>query len=126
MLVHALRATRAGAAGYRPGRRGTEACASAPSREAKADSGQRRRAIDRRVREPLEAQVGGRRRDHDPVADLRAAGLQPAWIERGEKAEVLAAQGVDDGAVELLVADEMAQPAGSEHPDAHIFRKLMN
>src|SRR6516165_2197480 len=64
--------------------------------------------------------------DADPHADLGAAGIEFFARQRTQCFAVLAGQGVDDPAVELLVDDEMAEPARADDADARITGIALN
>ena len=65
-----------------------------------------------------EIEIDGRRRHRDPVADLRAAGLEPPRVEPREELQVLAPHRIDHRAVHFLFDDEVVQSARGEEPDA--------
>src|SRR3954465_11587288 len=91
-----------------------ERAVSPPGGERHAAARARRGAIERNVLLPLHAQPGRGPRGDDPVADLRAAGIELGRGKRGERRVVAVAAGVEDRAVERLVDGEMAQAARRE------------
>src|SRR5262245_60924198 len=92
----------------------------APARETEPDPGPGGRAVRRRVRHPLEIEMRRGARQHNPVADLRAAGLQPPGIEACEEVEVLALEGVDHQVVERLVDHEVRQTSRGKQADSQL------
>src|SRR5437016_10707868 len=84
---------------------------SRPEGEAEAGAGAGRGAVARLVERPFEREMLDRAGDADPVADLRAAGIEFLARQRLDPAGVLVQEQVDKAAVERLVDDEMRQPA---------------
>src|SRR5215470_11095131 len=95
---------------------------SRPRREAQAGSGSGGRPVARDVLEPFEMQVLDGAGQCHPVEDFRAAGLQLVARKVLEEAGVLVGARLQDGAVELLVHQEMAQASGSRNTDARFAR----
>src|SRR5438045_6338972 len=93
-----------------------------PEGEAEAGAGAGRGAVARLVERPFEREMLDRAGDGDPVADLRAAGIEFFARQALNGAGVLAAQHVEKAAVERLVDDEMRQPARADDADPRIAR----
>src|SRR5437764_738867 len=58
----------------------------------------------------------------DPVADLRAAGIEFFARQSLNGGSILALQHIEKTAVERLVDDEMRQPAGADDADPRVAR----
>ena len=54
--------------------------------------------------------------ERDPIEDLRAAGIQLVARQVAQEFCVLVGAGLEDGAVEILVDQEMAQPPEASTP----------
>src|SRR6266851_2914723 len=81
-----------------------------PEGETEPGAGAGRRAVARLVERPFERQVLDRAGDADPVADLRTARIELFARQPLDAGSVLAAEQVEEAAVERLVDDEMRQP----------------
>src|SRR5690349_21550508 len=90
--------------------------------EGKAEAGARAggRAVARYIARPFDVEMLRGTGGADPHADLRAAGIELVPRQGLQRIGVLARAGVDDLAVELLVDDEMAEPAGADDADAGV------
>src|SRR5439155_3581800 len=95
---------------------------SRPEGEAEAGAGAGRGAVARLVERPFERQVLDRAGDADPVADLRAARIELLSWQPLDRGAVLAAEQVEEAAVERLVHDEMRQPARGDDADPGVAR----
>ena len=62
------------------------------------------------------------RRHRDPIQDLRAAGMKLVPGQALQERRILVGAGLEDGPVEILVHQEMAQPAGGQHADPPLAR----
>src|SRR6516165_11461497 len=92
--------------------------ASRPSRKAQAGAGAGGRAIARNIFEPAQVEMLDRARDRNPVEDFRAAGMKLVARQLLQERRILVGASLEDGAVEILVHQEMAQAAGGENSDA--------
>src|SRR5215469_17912142 len=120
-----------GAAAKQCGERAVKASSAAtailgPGREAQAGPGSGRRAIAGDVFEPAHIEVLERTRDRDPVQDLRAAGVQLVARQVLQERGILVGAGFEDGAVEILVHQKMAQAPGGEHADPLLAGKFLD
>src|SRR5579883_2824502 len=95
---------------------------SCPDRKAEPGAGAGRRAPARHVMRPFEAKGLDGAAETDPVADLGTAGIELFARQRAERRAVLAGERGDDGAIERLVDDEMAEPARGENADFERLR----
>src|SRR5260221_541102 len=84
---------------------------SAPARETETNAGQRGRTVGGNIGHPFQVEVAYRRGGNDPAPDFRASGLQTFRIKPREMIVVLGLDGFDHAAVQILVDDEMAEPA---------------
>src|SRR6266567_2014384 len=93
-----------------------------PEREAEPGAGAGRGAIARLVERPFEREMLDRAGDANPVADLRAARIEFFARQPLDRGRVLAAEQVEEAAVERLVDDEMRQPARGDDADPRVAR----
>src|SRR6266567_4043715 len=93
-----------------------------PEREAEPGAGAGRGAIARLVERPFEREMLDRAGDANPVADLRAARIEFFARQPLDRGRVLAAEQVEEAAVERLVDDEMREPARGDDADPRIAR----
>src|SRR5260370_25882704 len=89
-----------------------------PRREAHPGSGAGWGAVARDVFEPAEVDALGSARDRDPVEDFRASRLELASGQSLQEGAVLVGERLEDGAVEFLIHQEVAQAPRGQH--AHL------
>src|SRR5260370_38439571 len=93
-----------------------------PRREAHPGSGAGWGAVARDVFEPAEVDALGDARDRDPVENFRASCLELASGQSLQEGAVLVGERLEDGAVEFLIHQEMAQASRRRHAHPHITR----
>src|SRR5712671_4904800 len=86
-----------------------------PRRKAHPGSGSGWSAVAWDVFEPVEADALGGARDRDPVEDFRRAGMELAAGQGLQEGAVLVGERLEDGAVELLIHQEVAQAPRGQH-----------
>src|SRR2546426_646898 len=79
-------------------------------------------AVARDVFEPVEVDSLGDACDRDPVENFRASRLELALRQSLQEGAVLVGERLEDGAVEFLIHQEMAQASRRQHADPHIRR----
>ena len=82
-----------------------------PDREGHPDAGAGLGPVGRDVVHQAHRQVLGRAGRRDPVADLGVAGFELRRRQRAQRLAVLLGEQVEDVAVQLLVHEEVAEPA---------------
>src|SRR5690348_10620209 len=95
-------------------------CASRQRREAQSRAGAGRRAIARHVFEPVEIEMLGGAGERHPVEDLGRAGVEFIAWQVAQEVRVLVCDRLEDGAVEVLVDQEVAQATRREHADLYV------
>src|SRR5215469_9347268 len=91
---------------------------SQPISKTEPGTGAGRSAVAGNVMRPGHVEMLNGTADADPHADLRATGIELFTRQRLQGVAVLPRQCIDDPAVELLVDDEVAEPARAGDADA--------
>src|SRR6202012_765873 len=88
-----------------------------PACKAQSRAGASRSAIARHIFEPIQVEMLAGAGNADPVEDFRTAGVKLVARQVLQKVGILVGACLENGAVEILIDQEMAHAARRNHAD---------